>query len=158
MTTLIPKLETTEVYNSRIIKRRYSSSMSSFFAISDFYFINPAFMDILLDEIYIKRACRSYITLLENIFVPACFPLDNTYKINKMLLFQLNENEFTSLDMLAAITDFKKLKKLRLEALKALLIVFSKMDNVMLKLIGKKKHAPYTAIFLNKANSIQMTT
>ena len=27
----------------------------------------------------------------------------------------------------------------------------------MLKLTGKEKHAPYTAISLNKANSIQMT-
>ena len=49
MTTPIPKRETTEVYNSRITKRRYSSSMSSFFAINDFHFINPAFMDVLLD-------------------------------------------------------------------------------------------------------------
>ena len=29
---------------------------------------------------------------------------------------------------------------------------------ILLKLTGKEKHAPYAAISLNKANSIQMTT
>ena len=30
--------------------------------------------------------------------------------------------------------------------------------NVMLKLTGKEKHTPHTAISLNKANLIEMTT
>ena len=29
---------------------------------------------------------------------------------------------------------------------------------LLLNLMGKEKHAPYTAISLNKVNSIQMTT
>ena len=77
--TFIAKHEATEVYNSGIIKRRSSSLMSSFFAMNDFYIINPASMDFLLDWIYIKRPRSSYITpFLKNIFIPACFPLDNT--------------------------------------------------------------------------------
>ena len=77
--TFIPKHETTEVYNSRIIKRRSSFSMSSFFAIDNIYIINPASMGFLQDQIYIERPRSSYITLfLKNIFAPACFPLNNT--------------------------------------------------------------------------------
>ena len=65
--------------------------MSSFFAMNDFLIINPAFMDFLLDWIYIKRPRSSYITpFLKNIFAPACFPLDNTWKISK-LFFQLKK-------------------------------------------------------------------
>ena len=63
--TFIPKHETTEMYN--------------FFAMNDLYIINPASMDFPLDRIYMKRPRSSYITLFKkNIFVPACFPLDNT--------------------------------------------------------------------------------
>ena len=52
--------------------------MTSFFTTNDFYIINPTSMDFLLGCIYIKRLLSSYITLfLKNIFVPACFPLDN---------------------------------------------------------------------------------
>ena len=58
---------------------------------SDFYIINPASMDFLLDWIYMKRPRSSYITpFLKNIFVSVCFPLNNTYKISK-LLFQLKK-------------------------------------------------------------------
>ena len=46
---------------------------------NDFYITNPVSMDFLLDWIYIKGTCSSYITpFLKNIFVPACFPLVNT--------------------------------------------------------------------------------
>ena len=52
--------------------------MTSFFTTNDFYIINPTSMDFLLGCIYIKRLLSSYTTLfLKNIFVPACFPLDN---------------------------------------------------------------------------------
>ena len=52
--------------------------MSRFFTNNDFYTTNPTSMDFLLDSIYMKRPRSSYITLfLKNIFVPACFPLDN---------------------------------------------------------------------------------
>ena len=61
--TFIEKHETTKAYNSRIIKRRSSFSISSVFAINDFYIINPASMGYLLDPIYIKRPLSSYITL-----------------------------------------------------------------------------------------------
>ena len=67
--------------------------MSSFFAINDFYIINLSSIGFLLDRIYIKRPLISYKTLfLKNIFVPACFPLDNTQEISNLLLFQLKEN------------------------------------------------------------------
>ena len=53
--------------------------MSSFFEMNDFYIINPASMDFLLDWIYVKRPRSSYMTpFFKNIFVPACFLLDNT--------------------------------------------------------------------------------
>ena len=55
MITFIQKHETIEVYNSRIIKRRSSFSMSIFFAINDLNIINPVSMDFPLDQIYIKR-------------------------------------------------------------------------------------------------------
>ena len=55
--------------------------MSSFFAIHDIYISNPASMDLLLDQIYIKRPHRLNIALfLKKIFVLACFPLDNLKK------------------------------------------------------------------------------
>ena len=80
--------------------------MSSFFAMNDFYIINPASIDFLFDRIYIKRPRSSYITLFKKIsFFPAWFPLDNTQQTNK-LLFQLKENEFSALEMLGAIIDF----------------------------------------------------
>ena len=43
---------------------RSSFSMSSFFTIGDFYIIDPASMDFLLDRIYIKRPRSLYIILL----------------------------------------------------------------------------------------------
>ena len=52
--------------------------MPSFFVISDFCIINPASMGFPLDDIDIKRLGSSYIALFFNIFVPACFPVDNT--------------------------------------------------------------------------------
>ena len=77
--TFIAKHEATEVYNSGIIKRRSSPLMSSFFAMNDFYIINPESMNFLLDWIYIKSPRSSNITpFSKNIFVPACLPLDNT--------------------------------------------------------------------------------
>ena len=47
---------------------------------NDFYIIHPASVDFLLDRIYTKRPPRSsYVTLfLNDVSVPACFPLDNT--------------------------------------------------------------------------------
>ena len=82
---IIPKNETVEVYNSRIMKRRSSFSMSR---IIDFYIINPASMDFLLDWIYIKRPRSSYITLfLRDNFILACFPLDNILIISNLLFF-----------------------------------------------------------------------
>ena len=54
--------------------------MSSIFAINDFYIINPDSMDFLLGRTYIKRRRSSHIILFQNIFVPACFPLDNNLK------------------------------------------------------------------------------
>ena len=39
--------------------------MSSFFVIIDFYIINAASMDFLLDRIYIKIPRSSYITLFK---------------------------------------------------------------------------------------------
>ena len=48
---------------------RSSFSMSSFFAINDFYFINSASMNFLLDQIYIKRPRSSYITLFKKFFL-----------------------------------------------------------------------------------------
>ena len=47
--TFIPKHETTEVYNSKIIKRRSSFLMPSFLEINEFYIINPASVDFLMD-------------------------------------------------------------------------------------------------------------
>ena len=92
MITFIPKCENIEVYNSKIIRRRSSSLMLSFFAMNDFCINNPASLDFLLDRIYIKRPRCSYITLfLKNIFVPACFPLNSIKKISKLLLFQLKK-------------------------------------------------------------------
>ena len=74
--SLLSKNETAEVYNSKIMKR---SLQAQYHALFDFYIINPLFMDFLYDYIYIKRPRSSYITLfLKNIFIPACFPLDNT--------------------------------------------------------------------------------
>ena len=71
------------------------SLMSSFFAMNDFYVINPVSMDFLLDWIYIERPRSSYITrFLKNIFALACLPLDNTLKISK-LLFQLKKMSST---------------------------------------------------------------
>ena len=56
----------------------------AFFAISDFYLFNPTSMDFLLDWIYIKRPLSLYIAIFsKNIFVLACFPLDNLKKKNK---------------------------------------------------------------------------
>ena len=106
--TVIPKHKTTNVYNSEIIKRRSSTSMSSFFAMNDFYIINPASMCFLLDQIYVKRPCSSYITLfLKNIYFPACFLLNNTKKISK-LLFQLKENEILIGVILIAKVNWKR--------------------------------------------------
>ena len=63
------------------------------FTISNCYIIKTAFMNFPLNRIYIKRSHSSYIILsLKNIFVPASFPLDNTYNIRKLLLFQLKKN------------------------------------------------------------------
>ena len=39
--------------------------MASSFAMNDFYIINPASMDFLLDWIYIKRPRSLYITFLK---------------------------------------------------------------------------------------------
>ena len=50
-------------YYSRIIERRSSFSVSSFFAINDFYIVNPVSLDFPLDWIYIKRLRSSYIIL-----------------------------------------------------------------------------------------------
>ena len=63
------------------------------FTISNGYIIKKAFMNFLLNRIYIKRSHSSYIILsFKNIFVSASFPLDNTYNIRKLLLFQLKKN------------------------------------------------------------------
>ena len=61
----IPKHESTKVKlrNLRIINRRSSFSMSSFFAVNDFHIINPTSKDFLLDWIYIKRSRSLCITL-----------------------------------------------------------------------------------------------
>ena len=61
----IPKHESTKVklHNLRIINRRSSFSMSSFFAVNDFDIINPTSKDFLLDWIYIKRSRSLCITL-----------------------------------------------------------------------------------------------
>ena len=64
MITFIPKPET-KIYSSRIIKRSPTLSISSFFAISDFYIINPESIDFLLYWICIKRPPSSYISLLQ---------------------------------------------------------------------------------------------
>ena len=78
MITFIAKHVATELYNSRIIKRRSSSlmplSLMSFNVLQ--YITNPESTDFLLDWIYIKRP-RSLTPFLKKI-VPACFPLDNT--------------------------------------------------------------------------------
>ena len=79
--------------------------MSGLFAINDFSITSLASMDFLLDPIYIKVPCNLHITFFFNIFATVCFPLDNTYKIRK-LLFQLKENEFSALEMLGVIIDF----------------------------------------------------
>ena len=55
MITFIAKHEATEMCNAGIIERTFSSIVSSFFAMNDFYNINPASNDFLLDWIYIKR-------------------------------------------------------------------------------------------------------
>ena len=47
MITFIANREATEMYNAGIIKRTFSSLVSSFFAMNDFYNINPASMDFL---------------------------------------------------------------------------------------------------------------
>ena len=45
----------------------------------DAFFTSTLSTHRLLDWIYTKRPCSSYITLFfKNIFLPACFPLDNT--------------------------------------------------------------------------------
>ena len=45
--------------------------MSSFFAMNDFYIINPASVEFLLDWIYIKMPHSSYISpFLKNLFAP----------------------------------------------------------------------------------------
>ena len=49
------KHETTEVYNSRIIKRRSSFSIPSFFAINDFYIINTASIVYIGTDLYKKN-------------------------------------------------------------------------------------------------------
>ena len=54
MITFIPKHETIEVYNSRIIKKGLHLQRQAFFATNDFYIINPASMDFIMDRIYIK--------------------------------------------------------------------------------------------------------
>ena len=92
-------MNTFELSTFCIANVRYSFSMSSVFAVNDFYIINPASMYFLLDRIYTKRLRGSYIILFwKNIFVPASFLLDNMYKICK-LFFQLKENEFYPLEM-----------------------------------------------------------
>ena len=103
MITFIPKRQTTVVYDSRIIKRRSSFSMPSFFPINDFYIIKPASIDFLLEQIYIKLPNNSF---LKEKKVLVCFALDNTRKIGKVLLFQLKENDLSALEMLGAITNF----------------------------------------------------
>ena len=82
--------------------------MSSFFAINDFYIINPASIDFLLDRILVKGPRSSYVTLffLKKIFVAVSVPPDNTLKISKLLLFQLKESEFSAIELLGAIIDF----------------------------------------------------
>ena len=61
--------------------------------------------------------------------------------------------------MLGVIIDFEKLGSTSACPYSAQGTLFiSKIDNIMLNLTGKKKHAPCTAIFLNKANLVQMTT
>ena len=73
----IPKHGTTGAYNSRIIKKSFIFN-ARLFTIIDFYIIDPASMDFLLDRIHVKRPRSSCIPLfLKNIFVPACFSLDN---------------------------------------------------------------------------------
>ena len=56
----IPKHETTGVYNSRIIKKAFIFN-AKLFTIIDFYIIDPASMDFLLDRIHIKRPRSSCI-------------------------------------------------------------------------------------------------
>ena len=83
--------------------------MSSFFAMNDFYIINPVSTDFSLDRIYIKRPRSLYMTLFKkDIFAPSCFPQDNTFKYFKIfnLLFQLKENEFSAREMLGVIIHF----------------------------------------------------
>ena len=71
---------------------------------NDFYITNPVSMDFLLDWIYIKGTCSSYITpFLKNIFVPACFPLVNT---EKYIVVSTEENEFFALVLLGTIIHF----------------------------------------------------
>ena len=45
------------------MKRRSPSTVPSFFAMNDYYIINPASIDSLSDWICTKRPCSSYITL-----------------------------------------------------------------------------------------------
>ena len=79
------KILNTKVYNSRIMKRRSSFSMSSLFAINDLNIINPLSMDFLLDWTYIERTFSSYLTLfLKNLFSSLFY-----LKISKLVLFQL---------------------------------------------------------------------
>ena len=56
-------------------------------------------------DLYKKTMYFIHNSFLKNIFVPACFPLDNTKKIFK-LLFQLKEHEFSALEMFGAIIHF----------------------------------------------------
>ena len=70
--------------------------MSRFFPINDFYIIKPTSMDFLLDQIYIKLPNHFF----KKKIVLVCFPLDNTRKISKVLLFQLNENDLSAIEML----------------------------------------------------------
>ena len=109
MITFVAKHEATAIYNSVIIERRLSSLMSSVFAMNDFYSINPASVDFLLDWIYIKRPRTSYTTpFLKNAFFSACFPLNNTLKISK-LLFQLKEMSSQHWKCLGAVIHLQKL-------------------------------------------------
>ena len=82
--------------------------MSSFFAMNDFYIINPECMDFLLDWIYVKRPRSSCITLFlkkVSLFQPV-FHWMILRKISK-LLFQRKENEFSALEMLGVRITFK---------------------------------------------------
>ena len=76
--------------------------MSNFLAINDFHIINPASMDSLLNQIYVKRPRSSNITFFLKKYIFLAF-----FLLKK--LFQLKENEFSALEMPGAIKDFYKL-------------------------------------------------